>query len=256
MKIVSWNINSLRKRQERLLAYLRQTQPDVVCLQETKCTDEEFPADALRESGYHSAFHGQKSYNGVAIIAKREPLDVRPALCDEEEDAQARVIAATIGGVRVFSVYAPNGQTVGSPACDYKLKWYARLRDCVRQHEPAGSDLVVCGDFNVAPRDEDVHDPVLWRGAIMCSDHERAAFQNVCELGLRDTLRLHRPETGLFTWWDYRMLSFPKNRGLRIDAVLASEAMAKRCCDAGIDREMRKGTEPSDHAPIWAEFTA
>ena len=254
MRVVSWNINSLRRRQERLIAWLAESQPDVVCLQETKCTDEQFPAAALRDAGYHSAFHGQKSYNGVAILSKIEPRDVRPALCDEEEDPQARVIAATIGSLRVFSVYAPNGQAVGSPAYDYKLKWYARLRDCLQKHESTASDLVICGDFNVAPRDEDVHDPELWRGAIMCSDGERAAFEKLCEAGLIDTLRLHRREADLFTWWDYRMLSFPKNRGLRIDAVLASESLAKRCSKAGIDREMRKGKEPSDHAPIWAEF--
>jgi exodeoxyribonuclease III len=254
MRIVSWNINSLRKRLAPLLAWLRNTAPDVVCLQETKCTDEQFPVEALRAAGYHSAYHGQKSYNGVAILAKWEPVNVRSALCDEEEDAQARVLAATIGGVRVFSVYAPNGQAVGLPAYDYKFEWYARLQKCLQEHEPAGADLVVCGDFNVAPRDEDVHDPALWRGAIMCSDGERAALAKLCEAGLRDTLRLHKTEPGLFTWWDYRMLSFPKNRGLRIDAVLASETLAHRCTAAGIDREMRKGKEPSDHAPIWAEF--
>jgi exodeoxyribonuclease-3 len=254
LRIVSWNINSLRKRQDRLLGWLRETQPDVVCLQETKCTDEQFPADALREAGYFSAFHGQKSYNGVAILSTVEPREVRPALCDEEEDPQARVIAATINDVRVFSVYAPNGQAVGSPAYEYKLKWYERLRSCLTNHESAAANLVVCGDFNVAPADEDVHDPALWRGAIMCSDGERAAFHSLCDSGLVDTLRLHRKETGIFSWWDYRMLSFPKNRGLRIDAVLASRGLADRCTDAGIDREMRKGKEPSDHAPVWAEF--
>lgn len=254
MKIVSWNINSLRKRQERLLTWLEETQPDVVCLQETKCTDDQFPNAALRMAGYHSAAHGQKSYNGVAILSKSEPSNVRPALCDEAEDPQARVLAATIDGIRVFSVYAPNGQAVGSSAYEYKLKWYARLQKCLREQESAHSDLVVCGDFNVAPKDEDVHDPALWRGAIMCSDDERAAFESLCSVGLIDTLRQHRPEPRLFTWWDYRMLSFPKNRGLRIDAVLASKSLVARCTAAGIDREMRKGKEPSDHAPIWAMF--
>jgi exodeoxyribonuclease-3 len=254
LKIVSWNINSLRKRQERFIAWLRETQPDVVCLQETKCTDEQFPDEALRDIGYHAAFHGQKSYNGVAIISKQEPQQVRAALCDEEDDPQARVIAATIAGVRVFSVYAPNGQAVGSPAYEYKLKWYERLATCLRDHEKESRDLVVCGDYNVAPADEDVHDPLLWRGAIMCSDGEREAFSNLCAAGLVDTLRLHKREAGLFTWWDYRMLSFPKDKGLRIDAVLASDSMAARCTDAGIHRDMRKGKEPSDHAPIWAEF--
>jgi len=254
MKIVCWNINSLRRRQERLLAWLAQAKPDIVCLQETKCTNDQFPVLDLRAAGYQAAFHGQKSYNGVAILSKEEPRDVRVAMCDEEEDPQARVIAATIGGVRVFSIYAPNGQAVGSPAYDCKLKWYARLRNCLREHESSDADLVVCGDFNVAPQDEDVHDPDLWRGAIMCSEGERAAFQSLTDAGLVDTLRLHHKETGIFTWWDYRMLSFPKNRGLRIDAVLASKTLAAKCSAAGIDREMRKGKEPSDHAPIWAEF--
>ena len=254
MRIVSYNINSLRRRQDRLLAWLAETKPDVVCLQETKCTDEQFPELELRGAGYHAAFHGQKSYNGVAILSKLEPRDVRPALCDEEEDPQARVIAATVGDVRVFCVYAPNGQAVGSPAYDYKLRWYERLQNCLRVHESGATNLVVCGDFNVAPKDEDVHDPPLWQGAIMCSDAERAAFNHLLDAGLVDTLRLHRPEPGLFTWWDYRMLSFPKNRGLRIDAVLASKPLAERCRNAGIDRDMRKGKEPSDHAPIWAEF--
>ncbi|MBA3272695.1 MAG: exodeoxyribonuclease III [Chthoniobacterales bacterium] len=254
MKIVSWNINSLRKRQDRLIAWLEQSQSDVVCLQETKCTDEQFPVKAIRDAGYHAAFHGQKSYNGVAILSKPEPQDVRAALCDEEEDPQARVIAATVGDVRVFSIYAPNGQAVGSPAYEYKLNWYRRLQNCLDEHECAAGKLAVCGDFNVAPEDRDVHDPELWRGAIMCSQGEREAFQALCDAGLKDTLRLHKTEAGIFSWWDYRMLAFPKNRGLRIDAVLANEELAARCIDAGVDREMRKGKEPSDHAPIWANF--
>ena len=252
MRIASWNINSLRRRQDRLFAWLEATKPDVVCLQETKCTDDQFPVLALKAVGYHSAYHGEKSYNGVAILAKAELKDVRPSLCDEVADPQARVIAATVGTVRVYSVYAPNGQAVGSPAYEYKLKWYARLRDCLLQEKAA--ELAICGDFNVAPEDVDVHDPNLWRGAIMCSDGERTAFRQLCENGFQDTLRLHHKEGGLFSWWDYRMLSFPKNRGLRIDAILAGKALAKKCIDAGIDRDMRKGKEPSDHAPVWAEF--
>jgi len=195
IKIISWNINSLRKRQERLLLWLEATQPDVVCLQETKCTDEQFPELALRGAGYHSAFHGQKSYNGVAILSRTPLHDVRVSLCDEEDDPHARVIAATVSTVRVYSIYAPNGQAVGSPA-----------------------------------------------------------YERLSAAGLTDTLRLHHQETGLFSWWDYRMLAFPKNRGLRIDAILASKSLAANCTAAGIEREMRKGKEPSDHAPVWAEF--
>jgi len=252
MKIASWNINSLRKRQERLFAWLEGTKPDIVCLQETKCRDEQFPALALQAVGYHSAYHGEKSYNGVAILSKTNLRDVRASLCDEIVDPQARVIAARIDNLRIYSIYAPNGQAVGSPAYEYKLNWYARLRDCITKEKDL--DLVVCGDFNVAPGDADVYDPALWRGAIMCSDGERAAFQQLCDAGLTDTLRLHHKESGLFSWWDYRLLSFPKNRGLRIDAILVSKSLATKCTDAGIDREMRKGKEPSDHAPVWAEF--
>jgi exodeoxyribonuclease-3 len=253
MRIVSWNINSLRRRQERFIGWLAATKPDIVCLQETKCTDDQFPVLDLKAAGYHSVFHGQKSYNGVAIISKIEPTDVRLGLGDGEEDPQARVIGATIGTVRAYSAYAPNGQAVGSPAYDYKLKWYARLRRCLeakKQDQP----LLVCGDFNVAPKDEDIYDPELWRGAIMCSEEERRAFTELCGIGLVDTLRLHHSESGLFSWWDYRMLAFPRNRGLRIDAILASKTVANKCTATGIDREMRKGKEPSDHAPVWAEF--
>ena len=256
MKIVSWNINSLRKRQERLLAWLAATQPDIVCLQETKCTDEQFPAADLRMAGYHAVFHGQKSYNGVAILSKVEAREVCSGLGDEDEDAQARVLAATIGDVRVYSVYVPNGQSVGSPAYVYKMRWYERLERRLREEGALTGELAVCGDFNVAPADVDVHAPELWAGSIMCSAAERAAFRSLCGIGLRDTLRLHHPEPGIFSWWDYRMLAFPKNRGLRIDAVLASESLGARCVASGVEREMRKGKEPSDHAPIWAEFSS
>lgn len=252
MKIACWNINSLRKRQDRLSAWLESAKPDIVCLQETKCTDEQFPALALQAAGYHAAYHGEKSYNGVAILSKTAPCEVRASLCDEIVDRQARVIAATIDNVRVFSIYAPNGQAVGSPAYDYKLNWYRRLRDCLVTEKAV--DLVVCGDFNVAPEDADVHDPDLWRGAIMCSEREREAFRELCDVGLIDTFRLHHKEREKFSWWDYRMLSFPKNRGLRIDAILASKSLAEKCTAAEIDREMRKGKEPSDHAPVLAEF--
>jgi len=252
MQIVSWNINSLRKRQDRLFTWLNATKPDVVCLQETKCPDELFPALALQAIGYHCAYHGEKSYNGVAILAKSELHDIRPSLCDEVVDPQARVIAGMIGHRRVFSIYAPNGQAIGSPAYEYKLDWYHRLRNCIAKEKSA--DVVVCGDFNVAPDDIDVHDADLWRGAIMCSAGERSAFRELCKIGLRDTLRIYHQEGQLFTWWDYQMRAFEKNRGLRIDAILASEELAKKCTAAGIDREMRTGKEPSDHAPVWAEF--
>jgi exodeoxyribonuclease-3 len=235
-----------------LFAWLEATRPDIVCLQETKCPNAQFPALALKAANYHSAYHGEKSYNGVAVLARSELGNVRSSLCDEINDPQARVIAASIGPLRVFSIYAPNGQAVGSPAYEYKLLWYRRLRDCVAKEKCP--DLVVCGDFNVAPADVDVYDADLWRGAIMASDGERAAFRELCDLGLRDTLRIHHRQGDLFTWWDYQSRAFEKNRGLRIDAVLTSESLAKNCVASGIDREMRSGKDPSDHAPVWAEF--
>src|SRR5437879_3466803 len=238
MKIVSWNINSLRKRQDRLFAWLEATKPDVVCLQETKCPDGQFPALALHAVGYYAACHGEKSYNGVAILAKSDLREVRPSLSDEVVDPQARVIAATIGDVRVFSIYAPNGQAVGSPAYEYKLHWYRRLRDCVANEKSV--DVLMCGDFNVAPEDIDVYDPDLWRGAIMASESERAAFRELFKIGLCDTLRIHHKEGELYTWWDYQMRAFEKNLGLRIDAVLASEKLAKRYNASGIDVKMRQ----------------
>jgi len=252
MKIASWNINSLRRRQDRLMAWLEETSPDIVCLQETKCRDDQFPVLALQAAGYHSAYHGEKSYNGVAILSKDPLGEIRASLCDEVDDSQARVLAATVGSVRVYSIYAPNGQAIGSPAYQYKIRWYARLRDCLARER--NEEVIVAGDLNVAPADADVHDPELWRGAIMCSDNERAALRTLTEIGFCDTFRLHHQETGLFSWWDYRMLAFPKNRGLRIDAILASQELCRKCAAAGIDREMRKGKEPSDHAPVWAEF--
>ena len=171
------------------------------------------------------------------------------------KNPQARVIAATIRDVRVFCIYAPNGQAVGSAAFQYKLRWFVELRDCIANAQKIFRDVVVCGDFNVAPEDRDVHDPVLWRGAIMCSENERAAFRALEQVGFRDTLRIHHADTRLFSWWDYRMMAFQKNRGLRIDEILASDSLAKRCTAAGIDREMRNGKDPSDHAPVWAEFS-
>ena len=252
MKIVSWNINSLRKRQDRLFPWLEATRPDVVCLQETKCSDEQFPLLALQAAGYQAVYHGEKSYNGVAILSRSAPADVAVSLGDNEEDGQARTIAATIDGVRIYSVYVPNGQAVGSPAYQYKMRWFARLRDGLARENIA--ETIVAGDFNVAPGDLDAHDPGLWQGAIMCSDGERAALRSITDLGLGDTFRTLHPEAKLFSWWDYRMLAFAKDRGLRIDLILAGSELMKQCVAAGVDREMRKGKDPSDHAPVWAEF--
>jgi exodeoxyribonuclease-3 len=249
MKIASWNVNSIRARQERLVAWLEAAKPDVLCLQELKCEDAKFPEAELRALGYHAAWHGQKTYNGVAILA-REPLaDVVRGIQDGAEPPQSRVIAATVRGVRIVSIYAPNGQSVGSEAYHYKLHWYARLRNYLDTNHKPGQPLVVTGDFNVAPEDRDCHDPKLWEGQTLFSGPEKAAL-----IELSDTIRKHHAEPGRYSWWDYRSLSFPKNKGLRIDHLFATAPLYEKCTAADIDREARKGKQPSDHAPVWAEF--
>ena len=255
MKIATWNINSIRARQNRLLLWLASAQPDVLCLQELKCTEEEFPALELRAAGYHSACLGQKTYNGVAILSKTALSEVARGMGDDSSDVQARVISASVQGIRVICLYAPNGQSVDSPAFQFKLEWFERLRRHLDRCYPPEQPLVVCGDFNVAPEARDVHDPVLWEGQTLFTLREREALKRVRDFGLVDTFRQHHPEEGRFSWWDYRMLAFPKNRGLRIDHLYATAQLARRCSGANIDREARKGAQPSDHAPVWAEFT-
>lgn len=254
MKIATWNVNSVRSRQERLLAWLAQAQPDVLCLQELKCVDDEFPAKELRDAGYEAACHGQKTYNGVAVLARAPVEDVRRGLDDGVDDSQARLLSVRVRGVRVISVYAPNGQAVDSPAYGYKLEWYARLRRYLDTHHRPDEPLVLTGDFNVAPEPIDVHDPVLWEGQTLFTVRERAALKQVTDFGLRDTFREQHPELVKYSWWDYRMLAFPKNKGLRIDHLYATAPLAALRTGADIDREARKGKTPSDHAPVWAEF--
>lgn len=255
MKIVSWNCNSVRARKERLLDLLSDGSIDVVCLQELKCEEHLFPLDDVRAAGFHAALHGQASYNGVAILSKQEPVDVVKGLQDGVEDPQCRLIAATVGDTRVINLYAPNGQSVGSPAYRYKLEWYSRLRRYLDERHNPKQPLVLCGDWNVAPEPEDVHDPKLWEGQTLFSEPERAALNHLKAFGLRDTFRKFHSEGGKFSWWDYRMLAFPRNMGLRIDYLLATDALYERCTASEIDRERRKGKTPSDHAPVWAEFS-
>jgi len=254
MLTASWNINSIRARTDRLLAWLADRRPDVLCLQELKCTEDQFPSLAVRALGYHSVVFGQKSYNGVAILAHSEPERVERGFLDGEDDNQARVISATISGIRIASLYAPNGQAVDSPAYHEKLQWYARLRRWLDLRHKPDAPLALTGDFNVAPEDRDVWDPMLWEGQTLFSIPERTALKHVVDFGLSDTFRRLHPEGGRYSWWDYRMLGFPKNRGLRIDHLYATPVLAERCVAAGIDREARKGTLPSDHAPIWSRF--
>jgi exodeoxyribonuclease-3 len=253
--IAAWNVNSLAVRLPRLVAWLAAQRPDVMVLQETKLEDAKFPALDFASAGYVVHFAGQKTYNGVALLA-REGLALDgvatgiPGFADEAK----RVIAATVAGIRVIGVYVPNGQAVGSDKYRYKLAWYAALAAMLRDELARHPSLAVAGDFNVAPEDRDVHDPALWAGQVLCSEPERAAFRSLLDLGLVDSFRLFEQPPMTFSWWDYRMLAFPKNRGLRIDHVLLSPALAERCTASRIDRSARKGERPSDHAPIIVEL--
>lgn len=254
MKIVSWNVNSLNVRMPHLETWLGLRMPDVVALQETKLEDHRFPDDALAALGYRSVFSGQKTYNGVAILSRETAQDVQigvPGLDDE----QKRVIAATVGGVRIVNLYVVNGQDVGTDKYAYKLRWldavHAWLADELRTHP----QLVVLGDFNIAPDERDVYDPVVWNEAhILTSTAERDALRRLHALGLHDSYRMHNDAAGEFSWWDYRQAAFRRNLGLRIDLALVSDALRTRCLGAGIDREPRTWDRPSDHAPAWVEL--
>lgn len=254
LKIVSWNVNSVRARRERLLRWLAEHRPDIACLQELKTIEAEFPFDALREAGYRAVIHGQRAWNGVAIVSRLEASEVERGFGDGGDDAQARLIAARLGDVRVVSVYVPNGREVGSEKWAYKLAWLARLRSWLDRRCAPDQPLLVCGDFNVAPEARDVHDPAAWESTVLFHPEARAALERVRAWGLSDTFRLHHQDAGFYSWWDYRMLAFPKDNGVRIDHILASEPMARRCSAASIDRQERKGQLPSDHAPVVAEF--
>lgn len=251
MKFAAWNVNSLKVRLPHLQDWLTDAQPDVVCLQETKLEDHNFPQADLEQAGYQVAFSGQKTYNGVALVSRHPLTDV---VCGNPHfpDPQKRLIAATVQGVRVISAYVPNGQEVGADKYQYKLAWLAALAQWLKEELAAHPKLVLAGDFNIAPDDRDVHDPKAWAGKILCSEAERQAFQTLLDLGLQDSFRLFEQPEKTFSWWDYRMLGFQKNLGLRIDHVLLSQPLAARCTVSIIDRAPRKRERPSDHAPVMA----
>ena len=253
MKIASWNVNSLKVRLPHLLDWLAVQQPDALCLQETKLEDGNFPRAEIEAAGYQVAFSGQKTYNGVALLAREPPSDV---VCGNPRfpDEQKRLIAGTVGDVRIICAYIPNGQAVGSEKYDYKLRWLDALSGWLADELAAHTNLALCGDYNIASDDCDVHDPNAWAGQILCSEPERSAFQRLLGLGLEDSFRLFTQPEKTFSWWDYRMLGFQKNLGLRIDHVLLSTALARRCTAAGIDRAPRKRERPSDHTPVWASL--
>jgi exodeoxyribonuclease-3 len=251
MKIATWNVNSLKVRLPHLLQWLDTNPVDVLCLQETKLTDDKFPIAEINAAGYQVAFSGQKTYNGVAILSKHPITDVvknNPRYQDEQQ----RIIAATIEGMRIVCAYVPNGQTVDSDKYVYKLAWLASLREWLAEEIGAHEHLALLGDYNIAPEDRDVHDPLAWAGQVLCSDKERAALTALVELGLVDSFRLFEQAEKSFSWWDYRQLGYQKNKGMRIDHILLSPTLAKRCVACAIDRVPRKWEQPSDHAPVIA----
>ncbi|MEO7477989.1 MAG: exodeoxyribonuclease III [Lysobacteraceae bacterium] len=255
MKIASWNVNSLNVRLPHLLQWLECAQPDVVALQETKMEDVKFPDTALAEAGYRSVFSGQKTYNGVAILARGHAITDVQAGIPGFADEQKRVLAATINGVRVVDVYVVNGQAVGSEKYDYKMRWLSALHNWLQDEMTRHPKLVVLGDFNIAPDDRDVHDPIAWNDdSILTSTAERSALRKLLALGLHDSYRLLHDEGGVFSWWDYRQAGFRRNLGLRIDLVLVSDALRSACVAASIDREPRSWERASDHTPVLVEL--
>jgi exodeoxyribonuclease-3 len=253
MKLATWNVNSLNVRLPHVLGWLHQHQPDVLCLQETKLEDAQFPVEALREAGYAAAYSGQKAYNGVAILSRSEGAEHSIGL-PNFADAQKRVLALTYAGVRIVCLYVPNGQSVESEKYQYKLAWLGALTEWLRGEMQRHPKLAVLGDLNIAPEDRDVHDPKAWQGQVLVSDPERAAFRTLLGLGLKDSFRLFEQPEATFSWWDYRMMAFRRNMGLRIDHILLSEALADSCAACSIDRAPRKLERPSDHAPVVVEL--
>jgi exodeoxyribonuclease-3 len=255
MKIASWNVNSLNVRLPHLEQWLRDVQSDVVGIQETKLADDKFPDALLAGLGYRSVFSGQKTYNGVAILARDRAIDDVQTGIPGFDDEQKRVIAATVGDVRVVNLYVVNGQDVGTDKYAYKLAWLERVATFLEAELQRHPRMVVLGDFNIAPADRDVHDPAVWNDAhILTSSAERAALQRLHDLGLHDGFRLHHEDAGVFSWWDYRQAAFRRNLGLRIDLTLVSDALRGATAAAGIDRIPRTWERPSDHAPAWVEL--
>lgn len=253
MKIVSWNVNSLRVRLPHVTAWAGEYAPDILCLQETKLTDEDFPHAEFHQAGYQCVCAGQKTYNGVATISRGALNDVQAGLPDME-DGQKRLLAATYNDIRIVNIYVPNGQTVGSDKYAYKLAWLQALLSYIEAQRRRYDKMIVLGDFNIAPQDADVHDPAAWVGSVMVSEDERRAFRGLLDLGLVDLYRQLHPTEQEYSWWDYRAGSFRRNRGLRIDHILCTPAVAALGSACYIDKAPRKLERPSDHAPVVAHF--
>ncbi len=253
MKIATWNINSLKIRLPQVLDWLAENQPDVLCLQETKLQDENFPLPAIAAAGYQTIYSGQKTYNGVALLSKKcgsEIVTAIPGL----DDPQKRVLAAVYDDVRVICIYVPNGESLESEKYQYKLKWLAALNSWLQDMLSKHQKLVLLGDFNIAPEKCDVHNPELWDGQVLFSLPEREAFREILKLGLLDSFRLFEQPEKSYTWWDYRMMAFRRNMGLRIDHILLSSELAKICTACVIDKATRRLERPSDHVPVMVEL--
>jgi len=253
VRIATWNVNSLKVRLAQVLQFAASASPDVLALQETKLTDDRFPVAEIEAAGYRAVFSGQKTYNGVALLAREELQGVTTEL-PGAPDPQRRWLAATVSGVRIIDVYVPNGESVGSEKYAYKLGWMERLREAIAAELARHPQLVVLGDFNVAPEARDVHDPKEWEGQVLFSEPEREALRRIVALGLHDVFRRFEQPEKEFSWWDYRMNAFKRNRGLRIDLILASDALAARCTACHIDKQPRRQERPSDHTPVIADF--
>ena len=253
--IASWNVNSIRARKDRTLAWLETHQPEVLCLQETKVTDEVFPRADFEALGYRVTTCGQKTYNGVALLSRAEPSDIVRRFDDDDDEPEARFLSARLADLRIMCVYVPNGQAVGSDKYTYKLAWLDRLQRHLERHCDPGQPLVLCGDLNIAPEDRDVCEPAAWAETVLCEPGVRDAFRRLCDWGLVDAFRLHHDAGKLYSWWDYRQLAFQKNQGLRIDHILVTQTLARRCTGVQIDRQARKGKGASDHAPVLATFS-
>ncbi len=261
MKIATWNVNSIRTRLGRLIAWLSKHQPDVLCLQELKCQEHQFPFEEIAQAGYHAVMLGQKTYNGVAILSKSEPTDVRRGLIlaqpdgeSQTHDPQARLISAEFNGVRIFSIYVPNGSDMTSDKYTYKLGWLDSLVEMLQRDYSPDQFLIICGDTNIIARDIDSANPEIWKTTGLGCDEIRQKFDKLCQWGLVDILAQQYPEGGIFSWWDYRNLGFQLNDGLRLDHILATRSLAERCSSITVDRDERKGEKPSDHAPVIAVF--
>jgi len=254
MKIATWNVNSIIARLPLVIRWLEKEQPDILCMQETKCADDKFPSLEFKSAGYDCLLFGQQSYNGVAIASRSSCANEVRGFPGDGADSQSRLLMAEIAGISLVNVYIPNGQSVNSDKYQFKLQWMKRLRELLDQKYQTAADVLLCGDFNVAPDERDVHDPRLWQNRILFSEAERHALQDIKDWGFTDTFRLHTPEGGHYSWWDYRAGGFRRNLGLRIDHIWVSQPLTARNRNTWIDKEPRGWERPSDHAPVVAEF--